>query len=65
MLAAYLGLYGSPTKEALADDLAQAFSDGVLSPIERSVRAPCVTPRHMGQRSREPASGAGSRTLGR
>ena len=36
MLVAYLDLYGSPTKEALADDLAQALSDGLLSPIERT-----------------------------
>jgi AAA+ ATPase superfamily predicted ATPase len=36
MLVAYLDLYGSPTKEALADDLAQALSDGLLSPIDRT-----------------------------
>jgi hypothetical protein len=35
-LVAYLDLYGSPTKQVLADDLAQAFSDGLLSPIERT-----------------------------
>ena len=37
MLVAYLDLLGSPSKEELADDLAQAFSDGLLSPIERTV----------------------------
>jgi hypothetical protein len=36
MLVAYLDLLGSPTKEELADDLAQALSDGLLSPIERT-----------------------------
>jgi len=36
MLVAYLDLLGSPSKEALADDLAQALSDGLLSPIERT-----------------------------
>jgi uncharacterized protein len=36
MLVAYLDLYASPTKEMLADDLAQALSDGLLSPIERT-----------------------------
>lgn len=35
-LVAYLDLYSSPTKEVLADDLAQALSDGLLSPIERT-----------------------------
>jgi uncharacterized protein len=36
MLIAYLDLFGSPTKQELADDLAQALSDGLLSPIERT-----------------------------
>jgi hypothetical protein len=36
ILVAYLDLYGSPTKQVLADHLAQAFSDGLLSPIERT-----------------------------
>jgi hypothetical protein len=36
ILVAYLDLYGSPTKQALADDLAQALSDGLLSPVERT-----------------------------
>src|SRR6266545_5969253 len=36
MLVAYLDLLGSPSKEELADDLAQALSDGLLSPIERT-----------------------------
>jgi hypothetical protein len=36
MLVGYLDLYASPTKEMLADDLAQALSDGLLSPIERT-----------------------------
>jgi hypothetical protein len=35
-LVAYLDLFGSPTKQVLADHLAQAFSDGLLSPIERT-----------------------------
>jgi hypothetical protein len=37
MLVAYLDLFGSPTKQELADDLAQALSEGLLSPIERTV----------------------------
>jgi uncharacterized protein len=37
MLIAYLDLLGSPSKEELVDDLAQALSDGLLSPIERTV----------------------------
>jgi uncharacterized protein len=36
MLVAYLDLLGSPTKAELADDLAQAFADGLLSPLERA-----------------------------
>src|SRR5437762_2911667 len=36
MLIAYLDLFGSPTKQELADDLAQALSDGLLRPIERT-----------------------------
>jgi hypothetical protein len=36
MLIAYLDLLGSPSKEELVDDLAQALSDGLLSPIERT-----------------------------
>jgi hypothetical protein len=36
ILVAYLDLYGSPTKQVLADHLAQAFSDGLLSLIERT-----------------------------
>ncbi len=36
VLVAYLDLYAAPTKETLADDLAQALSDGLLSPIERT-----------------------------
>jgi hypothetical protein len=37
MLIAYVDLMGSPTKEELADDLAQALSDGLLSPLERTI----------------------------
>jgi hypothetical protein len=36
ILVAYLDLYGSPTKQVLADHLAQAFADGLFSPIERT-----------------------------
>ena len=37
MLVAYLDLLGSPTKAELADDLAQALSDGLLSPLGRAL----------------------------
>jgi hypothetical protein len=36
-LVAYLDLLGSPTKEELADDLAQAFHDDLLSPLGRTL----------------------------
>jgi uncharacterized protein len=36
-LVAYLDLFGSPTKEELADDLAQALHDGLLSPLGRTL----------------------------
>jgi uncharacterized protein len=36
VLVAYLDLLGSPTKPELADDLGQAFYDGLLSPLERA-----------------------------
>jgi uncharacterized protein len=37
MLVAYLDLLGSPSKPELADDLGQAFYDGLLSPLERAL----------------------------
>lgn len=37
MLVAYLDLLGSPTKEELADDLAQALYEGLVSPLERAL----------------------------
>jgi hypothetical protein len=37
VLVAYLDLLGSPTKPELADDLGQAFYDGLLSPLERAL----------------------------
>jgi uncharacterized protein len=36
-LVAYLDLLGAPTKEELADDLAQAFYDGLVSPVEHAL----------------------------
>ncbi|MGH3011613.1 MAG: AAA family ATPase [Gaiellaceae bacterium] len=36
-LVAYLDLLGSPSKEQLADNLAQALNDGLLSPLERTI----------------------------
>jgi hypothetical protein len=36
VLVAYLDLLGSPSKPELADDLGQAFYDGLLSPLERA-----------------------------
>lgn len=36
-LVAYLDLLGSPTKAELADDLAQALHDGLLSPLGRTL----------------------------
>ncbi|HXV58796.1 MAG TPA: ATP-binding protein [Gaiellaceae bacterium] len=36
-LVAYLDLLGSPSKAELADDLAQAFHDGLLSPLGRTL----------------------------
>src|SRR5207244_3817895 len=36
-LVAYLDLLGAPTKAELADDLAQAFYEGPVSPVERAL----------------------------
>jgi hypothetical protein len=36
-LVAYLDLLGAPTKAELADDLAQAFYEGLVSPVEREL----------------------------
>jgi uncharacterized protein len=38
VLVAYLDLFRTPTKEQLADDLAQAVYDGLVSRLERAVR---------------------------
>jgi hypothetical protein len=38
VLVAYLDLFRTPTKEQLADDLAQAIYDGLVSRVERAVR---------------------------
>lgn len=38
VLVAYLDLFRTPTKEQLADDLAQAMYDGLVSRVERAVR---------------------------
>lgn len=38
VLVAYLDLFRTPTKQQLADDLAQALYDGLVSPLERAVR---------------------------
>ncbi len=38
VLIAYLDLFRTPTKEQLADDLAQAIYDGLVSRVERAVR---------------------------
>jgi hypothetical protein len=37
VLVAYLDLLGAPTKAELADDLAQAFYEGLVSPLERTL----------------------------
>jgi uncharacterized protein len=38
VLVAYLDLFRTPTKEQLADDLAQALYDGLVSKLERAAR---------------------------
>lgn len=38
VLVAYLDLFRAPTKERLADELAQAFYDGLVSRVERAVK---------------------------
>src|ERR1043166_6995667 len=36
-VVAYLDLLGAPTKAELADDLAQALYEGLVSPVERAL----------------------------
>ncbi|MGH3104126.1 MAG: AAA family ATPase [Gaiellaceae bacterium] len=38
VLVAYLDLFRSPSKERLADHLAEAIHDGLVAPVERAVR---------------------------
>lgn len=47
VLVAYLDLFRTPTKEQLADDLAQALYDGLVSRLERAARKAALFFSHL------------------